>query len=184
MVTAVGALSFSFSVLSSAHKRSEALQHHKQQHKKRKGKQLNNESNFQKLKHVTTGMDFLKTQDKTSCNQQSKSSTRAVKEIFILSNVIQDLRFIFSPDMHNCWFWNQFLLKNNFNKVNKKIQSPHSSTQQRMHVHKHTVDLNTDCLRDSPALCACGGPRGNLCSSACAGEQAFLKPSCRGNCWC
>ena len=50
MVTAVGALSFSFSVLSSAHKRFEVLQHHKQQHKKRKGKQLNNESHFQKLK--------------------------------------------------------------------------------------------------------------------------------------
>lgn len=87
--------------------------------------------------------------------------------------------------MHNCLFWNQFLLQNDFNKVNKKIQSPHSSTQQRMHVHKHTGDLNTECLGDSPALCACGGrPRGKLCSSACAGKEASLKPSCRGNCWC
>lgn len=60
MVNAVGTLSFSFSVLSSAHKRFEVLSHHKQQHKKRKGKQLNNESTFQQLKQVTIGMDFLK----------------------------------------------------------------------------------------------------------------------------
>lgn len=46
MVTAVGTLSFSFSALSSAHKRFEVLLYHKQQHKKRKGKQLNNESTF------------------------------------------------------------------------------------------------------------------------------------------
>lgn len=37
-VTAVGTLSFSFSVLSSAHKRFEVLSHHKQQHKKEKRK--------------------------------------------------------------------------------------------------------------------------------------------------
>lgn len=88
--------------------------------------------------------------------------------------------------MHNCLlFWNQFLLKSNFDTVNKKIQSPHSSTQRCMHAHKHTGDLDTGRLCDSPALCACGGrAQGSLCSSACAGRKAFLKPSCRGNCWC
>lgn len=49
-VKAVGTLSLSFSVLSSAHTRFEVLRHQKQQHKKRKGKQLNNESTFKQLK--------------------------------------------------------------------------------------------------------------------------------------
>lgn len=67
----------------------------------------------------------------------------------------------------------------------RKSRAPQSSKQKRMHIHKHTVDLSTKCICDLPALCACWGrTRCNLCSSACAGKQAFLKPSCRGNCWC
>lgn len=53
-----------------------------------------------------------------------------------------------------------------------------------MHIHKHTVDLTQNTLMFLPALYACCcWTRCNLCSSACAGKQAFLKTSWGGNCW-
>lgn len=81
--------------------------------------------------------------------------------------------------------WNQ----NKFNSKVKKSRAPGSTKQERMHIHKHTIDLTKkreeNILVPLPALYTCWSrTRCTLCSSVCAGRQRFLKTSRRGNCWC
>jgi len=72
----------------------------------------------------------------------------------------------------------------------KKSRAPESTKQERMHIHKHTVDLTKNKEKRSvlvplPALyTSWSRTRCTLCSSVCAGRQCFLKTSRRGNCWC
>lgn len=65
-VTAVGTLSFSFSVLSSAHKRFEVLQHNKQQHKKRE------KETAKQWKHFTKQLITCKMRDGFFFKKQSE----------------------------------------------------------------------------------------------------------------
>lgn len=70
----------------------------------------------------------------------------------------------------------------------KKSRAPGSTKQERMHIHKHTVDLTKkkeNVLVPLPAWYTCwSGTCCTLCSSVCAGRRRFLKTSRRGNCWC
>lgn len=114
----------------------------------------------------------------------------------------------YSSDPSNIWFivlyqhgfhvtvesHSQFLSQiiqnqNKFNSKVKKSRAPRSTKQERMHIHKHTVDLTKkkeqNVLVPLPALYACWSrTRCTLCSSVCAGRQRFLRTSRRGNCWC